>query len=86
MSLPTPTPTELRIAVEVLKKLGERINLHGAHFATQLPQSELGKQYAAQSDANMLGQVAQIELQIARLECWKSELQEQRRLCAYQRI
>lgn len=86
MSLPPPTPTELRIAVEVLKKLSERINLHGAHFAMQLPQSELGQKYAAQVEASASEQIVQIEVQIARLECWRSELQEQRRLCASQRI
>jgi hypothetical protein len=33
----TPTTTQLRTAIEVLKKLGERLNEHRAHSITQLP-------------------------------------------------
>ena len=42
----TPTTSELFTAIEVLRKLGLRINEHAAHSVEQCPTLKLGDQYA----------------------------------------
>jgi len=43
----TPTTAQLRTAIEVLKKLGERIDKHATHSLMQLPDTRLGDDHAA---------------------------------------
>jgi len=47
----TPTTSQLRTAIEVMKNLGERINENAAHSVIQLPESRFGDQHAARIEA-----------------------------------
>jgi hypothetical protein len=75
----TPTTAQLRTAIEVLKKLRERLNEHAAHSVMQLPETRLGDDYAARIEARTIEQTTRIEGVIGQLEAWRSELLEQRR-------
>lgn len=77
----SPTPFEIRTAIQVLQKLTERINTHAAHFATQLPDTRLGSDYAAQSGARAIDQSTRIESVKSQLENWRDELVQQRKQC-----
>ena len=46
--------------MEVLKKLGERIKAHAAHSVMQLPDSDLGADYAARIEARTIEQTSGI--------------------------
>jgi len=74
-----PTTTQLRTAIEVLRKLGERLNEHGAHSITQLSDTPLGGDYAARIEARTTEQTTHIQTVAAQLEQWRDELQQQRR-------
>jgi hypothetical protein len=75
----TPTTIELFTAIEVLKKLGLRINEHAAHSVTQLPATELGETYAAHIKDQSIEQTGHIEIVKTQLQNWRDELQQQRR-------
>jgi hypothetical protein len=74
-----PTTAELRTAVEVLKMLGQRINNHAAHSVMQLPETELGDQYAAHIEAQTIEQTSHIERVSMHLQNWRDELLQQRK-------
>jgi uncharacterized protein YlzI (FlbEa/FlbD family) len=75
----TPTTAELRTAIEVLKMLGQRINDHAAHSVKQLPDTELGDQYAAHIEAQTIEQTSHLEKVSMQLKNWRDELvQEQK--------
>jgi hypothetical protein len=74
-----PTTAELRTAIEVLKMLGQRINEHAAHSVTQLPDTELGDQYAAHIEARSIEQTSHIETVSAQLKNWRDELLQERK-------
>ena len=73
----TPTTTELFTAIEVLKKLGQRINEHAAHSITELPHTQLGDNYAAHIEARTIEQTTRIEAVAAQLQSWRDELLQQ---------
>jgi hypothetical protein len=75
----TPTTAELRTAIEVLKMLGQRINEHAAHSVTQLPDTELGDQYAAHIEAQSIEQTSHIETVSTQLKNWRDELLQARK-------
>ena len=75
----TPTTAELFTAIEVLKKLGLRINEHATHSVTQLPATELGETYAAHIKDQSIEQTSHIEVVKTQLQNWRDELQQQRR-------
>jgi hypothetical protein len=75
----TPTTAELFTAIEVLKKLGLRINEHATHSVTQLPATELGETYAAHIKDQSIEQTSHIETVKTQLQNWRDELQQQRR-------
>jgi hypothetical protein len=56
-----PTTAELLTAIEVLKKLGERVNEHAAHSVNGLPDTELGNTYATHIEARAVEQTSHIE-------------------------
>jgi hypothetical protein len=72
-----PTAAELRTAIEVLKLLDQRLNDHVAHAVMQLPQTELGDQYAAHLDAQTIEQTGHIEKVSTQLQNWREELLQQ---------
>jgi len=77
----TPTPTQLRTAIEVLNKLGERLNSHAEHSVMQLAESPLGAHYAGHIEVGAIEQTTRIEAVATQLKHWRAELLEQRRQC-----
>jgi hypothetical protein len=75
----TLTTTELLTAIEVLKKLGQRINTHAAHSVIQMPDSSLGDNYAAKIEVRAIEQTGRIDAVAEQLQNWRGELLEQRR-------
>lgn len=72
-----PTTAELRTAIQVLNKLGERLNEHAAHSVMQLPETQLGDDYAARIESRTMEQTTQIETVAAELQSWRDELLQQ---------
>jgi Mg2+/Co2+ transporter CorB len=75
----TPTTAELRTAIEVLKKLGERINTDAAHSVIQLPDTSLNDHYAGRIEVRAIEQTNRIETVAGQLKNWRDELLQQRR-------
>jgi hypothetical protein len=50
----TPTTAQLRTAIEVLNKLGERLNIHAEHSVMQLAESPLGAHYAGRIEVGTI--------------------------------
>ena len=78
----TPTTAQIRTAIEVIKKLGERLNEHATHSIKQLPESQLGGQYAARIESSAIEQTSRTKIVAAQLERWRDDLLEQRGQCA----
>jgi hypothetical protein len=72
-----PTTAELRTAIEVLQLLDQRLNDHVAHAVMQLPDTELGDQYAAHLDSQTIEQTSHIEKVSTQLQNWREELLQQ---------
>lgn len=85
-AMQTPTSAQLHTAIEVLEKLRERINIQAAHSAIQLPDTQLGNHYAGQIGTKAIEQIVQLETVTAKLEIWRTELQQKRRQNVSQRI
>ena len=75
----TPTTAELFAAIEVLKKLGQHINERASHSVMQLPDTQLGDNYAAHIEARTIEQTGHIETVTMQLQNWRDELLQQRR-------
>ena len=75
----TPTTAELLNAIEVLKKLGERINTHAAHSVMQMPDTRLGDHNAGRIGVNAVEQTSRIKIVAGQLQNWLNELIQQRR-------
>ena len=75
----TPTTAELHTAIEVLKQLGQRLDDHAAHSVRQLPNTELGDQYASHIKDQSIEQTSHIEKVAAQLQNWRDELLQQRK-------
>lgn len=75
----TPTTAELRTAIEVLKMLDQRLNNHAAHSVKQLPETELGHQYAGHIEARTIEQTSHIEKVSMQLQNWRDELLKRRK-------
>lgn len=74
-----PTTAEIRTAIEVLKALDQRLDDHAAHSVMQLPETDLGDQYAAHIEAQNIEQSSHIEKVAMQLQNWREELlQEQK--------
>ena len=82
----TPTTAELRNAIEVLTKLGERLNIHAEHSVMQLSESPLGARYAGRIEVGAIEQITRIETVATQLKNWRDELLEQRRLNVSQSV
>lgn len=74
-----PTTAELHNAIEVLDKLGQRLNEHATHFKTQLPDSCLGDNYAAKSEHQTIEQTTRIQAVAEQLKNWRDELIQQKK-------
>jgi hypothetical protein len=75
----TPTTAELRTTIEVLKMLNQRLNEQAAHSIQQLPETQLGDNYAEKIEARTIEQTSRIEAVSAQVKSWRDELLEQRR-------
>jgi len=82
----TPTTAQLRTAIEVLKKLGERIDKHATHSLMQLPDTRLGDEHAARIEWQTIEQIARLKTVMAQLESWRNELRHQNRQCVSHRV
>jgi hypothetical protein len=82
----TPTTSELRTAIEVLKMLDQRLNDHAAHSVMQLPDSELGERYAEHIEARTVEQTSHIEKVAMQLQNWRDELLQEKKLHVSQSI
>lgn len=77
----TPSTTQIRTAIEVLKKFGEHINTHAANEAIGLHESPHSDQQSARIGSRTIEQITRIETVAAQLEGWRNELMQQRRQC-----
>jgi hypothetical protein len=75
----TPTTAELFTAIEVLRKLGLRINEHATHSVMQMPNSSLGGHYAGRIEVNAIEQTSRVEDVAEQLKGWREELLQQRK-------
>ena len=75
----TPTTAELLNAIEVLKKLGERITTDATHSVLQMPNGSLGGHYAGRIGVNAIEQTSRIENVAEQLKSWREELLQQRK-------
>ena len=76
-----PTTIQLRTAMEVLQKLGERINEHAARSVRQIPPSSVSGQLAGQISVNAMEQTKQVQAITGLLKTWHGELEQRRRQC-----
>jgi hypothetical protein len=74
-----PTTSELFTAIEVLRKLGLRINEHATHSVLQMSDSSLGEHYAGRIGVNAIEQTSRIDGVAEQLKNWREELLQQRR-------
>ena len=77
----TPTTAQLRTAIEVLNKLGERLNERAANSVMQLQDSQFGVHQAGRIETTTIEQTSRIQSVAAQLEQWREELVQQRRHC-----
>ena len=75
----SPTTTQIRTAIEVLEKLGERLNERAAHSVIQLPDTQLREHDAGRIEVKTIEQITQIQTVAAQLEQWRDEFLQQRR-------
>src|SRR5437016_5640759 len=85
LTMQTPTTTQLRTAIEVLKKLEERLDTHATHNVMQLPDTRLGDDYA-RIESQTIEQIARLKTVMGQLESWRDELRQQNRQCVSQRV
>jgi hypothetical protein len=81
-----PTTTQIHTAIEVLQKLGERINEHAARSVRQIPPSSINGQLAGQISANAMEQTKQVQEITGLLKTWHGELDCRRRLNVSQHV
>ena len=74
-----PTTYQIRTAIEVLGKLGERINQHATNSVRQIPRSHVAGNLAGQIVVNAREQTTQVQAITGLLETWHAELNNQRK-------
>ena len=74
-----PTTIQIRTAIEVLEKLGERINAHAAQSVRQIPPSGMSGQLAGQIGVQAMEQNNQVKEITGLLQTWHTEVERQRR-------
>jgi hypothetical protein len=77
----TPTTAQVRTAIEVLKKLEERIGNHATFNTMQSPDARGGDDAAARIEAQTIEQIARVKTVVAQLESWRDELRQEEALC-----
>jgi hypothetical protein len=79
----TPTTADLRTAIQVLEKLGERFTVHANHSMIEMSESQPGSHHAGRIEANAIEQTARVKLVSAQLKSWRDELLQQRQTVAH---
>lgn len=74
MNMQTPTIAQIRTAIEVLTKLGERLNTHAEHSVLQLAESPAGAHQAGRIEVSAIEQTTRIEAVAAQLKNWREEM------------
>lgn len=82
----TPTTTEIRTAIQVLKKFGEHINNDAANEVIGLHESPHSDQLAARIERRMIDQITRVETVVVQLENWHDKLLQVRSQSVSQRI
>ena len=75
----TPSTTQIRTAIEVLKKYGEHLNHHASNLAVELAESQPTGHEAGRITTGTIEQTSRIETVAAQLEKWRDDLLQQRR-------
>jgi len=75
----TPTTAELLNAIEVLNKLGERINTSAVNSVLQLSETSSGDHNARRIEVNSIEQNSHIKIVAEQLQNWRDELIQPRR-------
>ncbi|HOF69940.1 MAG TPA: hypothetical protein PLV05_03055 [Verrucomicrobiota bacterium] len=75
----TPTTSEIRTAIQVLKRLGEHINHNTANVIIDLPETRFGDHVAARAKVVSIDQITRIHTVATQLEKWRDDLLQQRR-------
>ena len=70
----TPTPVQIKTAIEVLKKYAERLNEQATHSVIQMSESRLGTNYATHIQSQSIGQISHVEAVAAQLTNWLDEI------------
>jgi len=79
----TPTTADLRTAILVLDKLGERFTANANHSMIEMSESQPGNHRAGQIEANAIEQTARVKLVSAQLKSWRDELLQQRQTVSH---
>ncbi len=82
----TPTTAELLNAIEVLNKLGERINTSAAHSVLQMADTRLGDHNAGRIGVTAIEQTSRIKIVAGQLQNWRNELIQQQRQNVFQSL
>ena len=78
----TPTTAQIRTAIEVLKRLGERLNYSRRTFRDATAGTpQLGAHHAGRIEVGAIEQTTRIEAVATQLKQWRDELVQQRRQC-----
>lgn len=72
----TPTANEIRIAVNVLQALSERIHADAAEHVMRLPESTFGDRHAARIESQTLERSGRIDDVITQLNEWQKSLRQ----------
>jgi len=81
LKMQLPTTIELWTAIEVLDKLGKRLEAETAHSIQQLPETTIGNEYAVKMAARNAERITRIEAVKSQLENGSQELNQGRRQC-----
>lgn len=73
------TTAQIRTAIDVLEKLGERINRYASQSIRQIPPSGVAGQLAGQISVSALEQNNQVKEITDLLRTWHTELEHQRK-------
>jgi hypothetical protein len=74
----TPTIAESLNAIEVLNKLGERINTSAVNSVLQLSETNSGNHNVGRIGVNAIEQTSRIKIVAEQLQNWRNELIQQR--------
>jgi hypothetical protein len=74
----TPTTADLRTAIQVLDKLGERFTANANNSMIEMSEAQPGSHHAGRIEANAIEQTARVKLVSAQLKSWRDELLQQR--------